>query len=268
MTSRYSIIQYAPNPIADERINIGVIVFDDETVHVNFLHHWDRVRCFGKTDISFLLDFAQRMKESAKSGLLFPGDIPSEIPRHESLTKLALGCMNCIQFTEPRASLEDVNHLMDDIVSSFLVDELPKKTTVRDRTAARKLTTSKIRKVLKKRIGDKANDYLKESLKGSEGTHNFDVVVANGSPYLAAHGISFEVQVHQNLLDSLYWRIRDIKDLVPDFPVAIVSLPPKDGSKDPFYKNTTEIFTKLGAQVIEEEGIERWANQTLMHTNI
>jgi Protein of unknown function (DUF3037) len=28
MASRYSIIQYVPNPIADERINIGVLAFE------------------------------------------------------------------------------------------------------------------------------------------------------------------------------------------------------------------------------------------------
>ncbi|MGL4618228.1 MAG: DUF3037 domain-containing protein [Chroococcidiopsis sp.] len=29
MASRYSIVQYVPNPITDERINIGVVAFDD-----------------------------------------------------------------------------------------------------------------------------------------------------------------------------------------------------------------------------------------------
>jgi hypothetical protein len=55
MTSRYSVIQCISNPIADERINIGVFAFDDETVRVHFLSRWDRVRCFGiSEDISFL----------------------------------------------------------------------------------------------------------------------------------------------------------------------------------------------------------------------
>ena len=47
MPSRYSIIQYVPNPIADERIHIGVLAFDENLVKVSFLKNWQRVKDFG-----------------------------------------------------------------------------------------------------------------------------------------------------------------------------------------------------------------------------
>ena len=59
MASRYSVIQYVPNPIADERINIGVLAFNEQVVKVHFLSRWDRVRDFGQVkDIDFLQNFA------------------------------------------------------------------------------------------------------------------------------------------------------------------------------------------------------------------
>lgn len=273
MTSKYSVIQYVPNPIADERINIGVLAFDADQVQVHFLQSWERVRNFSNTDISFLHDFAQRMQESAASGLLFPGDTLDQIPDDERLTKFALGSINSIQFTEPRASLEDVDSLMVDITSSFLVDRLICKSPVRDRQAAARIATSKIKKVVKKLLGNKSKDYLKRSLQGFTGSHDFDAVVANGHPYLAAHGISFEVKPPQNDLNSLYWRVGDVKKLSPDFPIAIVSLPPKNESENysqlsSSYQKTIEICQGMDIEVLNEEGIEGWANKILANITI
>jgi hypothetical protein len=178
-------------------------------------------------------------------------------------------------FTEPFGSLEEVDRLLEDIVHSCLVDIPPQKSNLRDRQAAARLATAKVRKVLKERIGEKARDYLRENhhLRGSRGEHEFDVVVANGSPFLAAHGISFEVQVQKNLLDSLYWRIGDVKAYTPDFPLAIVSLPPKPdfdaySRLEQTYRETTKIFTELGAKVLDEKNAENWFSQTLRYTNI
>jgi Protein of unknown function (DUF3037) len=50
MVSRYSVIRYVPNPSADERINIGVLVSDEQEVRVRFLQNWERVRCFGMSE--------------------------------------------------------------------------------------------------------------------------------------------------------------------------------------------------------------------------
>jgi hypothetical protein len=107
MASRYSVIQYVPNLIVDERINLGVLVSDEQDVRVRFLQNWERVRNFGLSeDIDLLKKFAHEMQEVTKDGLLFPGDYPSDLPRHERLMKVAYGWMNGIQVTEPRGSLE------------------------------------------------------------------------------------------------------------------------------------------------------------------
>lgn len=149
MASRYSVIQYVPNPIADERINIGVLVFDEQAVRVHFLQNWDRVRCFGLSeDIEVLKNFAHEMDEVTKEGLLFPGDRPTHIPAHERLVKVARGWRNGIQFTEPRGSLAGVEQLLDDLASTYLLEPPEKRQKLRDRQATSKVSKKQRRRLL------------------------------------------------------------------------------------------------------------------------
>lgn len=132
MASKYSIVQYVPNPIADERINIGVVAFNENEVRVRFLKNWERVRHFGREDISFLKDFSLRMSKAAESGLIFPGD-NREASYQERLNQLTRNWLNSIQFTQPRGSLEDVDSLLEDIVANYLIEPTSQKLKLRDR---------------------------------------------------------------------------------------------------------------------------------------
>lgn len=270
MASRYSIVQYVPNPITDERINIGVVAFDDNDVRVQFLNNWSRVQAFGREDIHFLRDFAKRMNFAASEGLLFPGDEPDGTPKHERLKKIARGWINSIQFTEPRGSLENVESLLEDIAQTYLVNLVSEKTK-RNRQDAARITHSLIRKTL---LSYNDRPALKEMLKndfpvrGSHKKHKFDAVVANGQPYFAAHGISFEVQIPESLQDSLSWMIADVKESNPKLPIGIVALPPKQEWQDyeklnKLYKTTISTYRSLGAEVLQENEVQPWASQTI-----
>ncbi|HAG84064.1 MAG TPA: DUF3037 domain-containing protein [Cyanobacteria bacterium UBA12227] len=275
MASKYSIVQYVPNPIADERINIGVVAFDDNRVCVRFLTNWDRVSKFGGEDINFLKDFARRMNEASELGLLVPGEQSDDTPKHERLRKIARGWINSIQFTEPRDSLDNVDSLVADIAQTCLVEPTTQKPKVRDRKAAARVAISAIRKVIKRDFPDEAKDLLKTNyqIQGSRTQHEFDVVVSNGKPYFAAHGISFEVQVPQTLQDSVSWRISDVKKYDPNFPIAIILLPPRSDNSDReqldhIYQQNTTTYRELGASVITEHEVERWVSERLASLSI
>ena len=278
MASRYSIIQYVPNPIANERINIGVIVFDEEIVKVHFLRSWERINSFGKEDTKFLRDFAKRMDESSKNGLLFPNDDPnSGQSRVERLRNVSQEWINSIQFTPPRGSIESIDNIFDYTIKAFLVDETPVQRNMRDRQAAKKIVATSVRDVLKQRLGKRASEFLKKDaqaiVKGLSDSHKFDVSVANGRPYLAAHGVSFEVHTHKETLDALSWWIKDVKELNRSFPLAVVTLPPKAEFPNysqlrEAYDNTRITYNKLGATVLEEKEVSAWTNQILASANL
>jgi hypothetical protein len=268
MASRYSVIQYVPDPIADERINIGVVAFNNNAVRVRFVSNWERVRCFGLKDIEFLKNFAHQMKNEAEEGVLFPCDKFNELPNQERISKITQGWINSIQLTEPRASLETVDELLEDIANTYLREqnaELEPKVKVRDRQAAARIVRSKTREVLKREFGDKARDLLRKDyeLAGTKTNNKFDVVVANGRPYFAAHGLSFEVDIPDTLKDAVLWRISDIKSCHPNFPLGIFVLPPKSGQHhykqiEYTYQKTIKTYKAMGAEIIQENDVEPW----------
>lgn len=125
MASYYSIIQYVPNPIANERINIGVIIFDDKEIKVKFLKNWNRVKNFCMGDITFLRDFESQMQNAVSQGLLFPGDSLLDQPRQERLQRVSESWMNSVQFTEPNFSLKPVDKLLEDSIKKYLIEPAP-----------------------------------------------------------------------------------------------------------------------------------------------
>ncbi|NJN21927.1 MAG: DUF3037 domain-containing protein [Leptolyngbya sp. RL_3_1] len=275
MVSRYSVIQYVPNPITDERINVGVLAFDDETVQVHFLSSWERVRCFGqREDIAILKEFAQQMEEVAGSGLLFPGDQSGPTPKHERLLAVADGWRNSVQFTAPRGSLESVDDLLETMVQTYLL-ETNQRPKPRDRQFAARLATTHVRNLLKQQFGkDAVKELLRTNyeLSGHHKNHKFDVTVANGKPFFAAHGISFEVQTSEAVMDSLAWMIVDVKESMPELPLAVVALPPRPDVSDhrrlmKLYDSTTETYQDLGAKVLDETGMDTWVSQQIEQMN-
>ncbi|MFP4122411.1 MAG: DUF3037 domain-containing protein [Coleofasciculus sp.] len=258
-------VQYVPNPIADERINIGVLAFDDNRVCVRFLSNWERVKRFGMEDIHFLKDFASPMEDAAADGLLFPGDSPNETPKQERLIRVAQNWFNSIQLTEPRGSLDAVESLLADIADTCLL-EPPEEPKPRDRAFAVQMTRRKIKNVL----GDAAKDLVKKNypLSGYRTKHKFDVVVANEQPYFAAQGISFEVQVKETLQDSISWKISDVKKRHPDFPLAIVTLPPNPNNSaykrlEKNYNDIRSMYSDLGADILTEDNMGLWVKNHL-----
>ncbi|BAZ11036.1 hypothetical protein NIES4071_28600 [Calothrix sp. NIES-4071] len=271
MASRYSVIQYVPDPIADERMNVGVVVFNDDTVRVHFVSNWERARRFGMEDIEFLKNFAHSMEEEANKGLLFPVEKFNGMSNYEKILKISRGWINSIQFTEPRAALDTVDGLLEDSIKTYLHEQKPEltpKVKMRDRKAAARIVRSKTRETLKQKFGDRTKELVKQDyfIKGNSTNNKFDVVVANGQPYFAAHGISFEVDIPDTLKDAVLWRISDVKSYQPYFPVAILVLPPKLEQSnynqiELAYNKTLNTYKELGADIIQENDIESWVLQ-------
>ncbi|WP_085940253.1 DUF3037 domain-containing protein [Anabaena sp. PCC 7108] len=160
MASRYSIIQYVPDPITDERINIGVIAFDKQNIRIRFLKNWlswKRVQIFGMEDIKFLKDFAHRMEKNVKEGYLFSEDNLNEVPYQERILKIAQEWINSIQITEPRGSLDSVDNLLEDIANTYLREIKPPSKPKGSITSRRrqKIVSFNLYPRIKTKLGEK-----------------------------------------------------------------------------------------------------------------
>lgn len=108
MVSYFSIIQYVPNPIIGERINIGVVTTDGQRTYARFLQNWSRVENFSlENNIDFLKNFAEKV---IKEKQLF------------DFANAACTYKNTIQITAPRASLKKADILLNEICSRFLIE--------------------------------------------------------------------------------------------------------------------------------------------------
>lgn len=160
MASKYSVIQYVPDPIADERINIGVIAFDNQNIRVRFFQNWlswKRVQIFGMEDIKFLKDFAHRMEKNVKEGYLFSEDNLNEVSYQEIISKIAQEWINSIQITEPRGSLDSVDDLIEDIANIYLREITPKSKPKGAKTPRKKqkIVSFNLYPSIKQKLGEK-----------------------------------------------------------------------------------------------------------------
>jgi len=272
MVSRYSIIQYVPDPIAGERINFGVIAFDDEQIQVRFLENWKRVHCFSQENIDFLKDFAHRMEGAINNGLMVPGEESSDLTHQERLLKISQDWQNSIQITSPRKSLGEVELVADQISGLFLKEPLPEvKSTLRDRQAAAKITKVMVRHVLKKRFNPNLVSNLLNQinkLPGKRESHQFDATVMNGRPYLAVQGISFEILPPKTTTEAISWMISDVRDRNTEVPLGVLVLPPIPNTEkydDLFdlYKRKTVLYEELGATILGEQGLSDWTDRQI-----
>src|SRR5579859_5328653 len=176
MASKYSVVQYVPNPNSGERINIGVLVWDDKGVLCHFSDNWSRVRTFGGESVDYLRNFAHDISHfTAAQGNLLEERITSD-----TLQKWAGSWKHSIQFTEPAGSLDPAAEVLDSMVKIFL-----RPTVHRRRSQTRKMVAArayaKIFDAVKARVKeqDRAEHLVRqrEVLAGRVEPHTFDVVL-------------------------------------------------------------------------------------------
>jgi hypothetical protein len=267
MPSHYSIVQYVPDPITDERINVGVIATGEGgTVRVRFLSHWQRVHQFGLANVSFLQDFA-RVIEMRQDEL----DLAQAEWTEPVLRKLSADWVRSVQFTEPRASLKDVNSLFEEIVVRFLHDVGPAAVSYRRRREARDLTARAVKDALRRRFGYAAGSLVKTrfALRGeSNAAHHFDVVAANGHALFAAQTLSLEGPDQRGIeidISAAGWSLRDVKQLQANFSTAIIALMPPEPILESVQMENIErlraVSAAIGVPTITEQDIPRWAEE-------
>src|SRR5438445_701262 len=163
MPSFYSVVRYVPDVIADERINIGVVVFGEGRIRAHFLQNWQRVQRFGGGSVAFLKNFAKEFPQ-AQLHLLF------ESPKWDeaSLQKVVGKWKNCIQLSEAYASLKSVDELLAEVTNRFLREEQSHaQTAVRESYGRSRVVSDGIRivkAVLSEHVGRRiASEIVKKN---------------------------------------------------------------------------------------------------------
>ncbi|WP_310569319.1 DUF3037 domain-containing protein [Gemmatimonas sp.] len=275
--ARYSVIQYLPDPLAEEKVNIGVVAFDESGAFVRFSTDWARLRRFGREDIQFLKLFAADFQRRSKSLSPLSGNDSADIEVEEFLA-MAGSWSNSIQFSVPRGSLKPAARLLEEVAQRFLAKRAePRSELVRDREEARSFVRREVRKALTGRLVPEIADHLireRVAIEGKYSSHSFDLVVANGHPYFAAQALSFEVPRYSDLkksVEAVAWNLDDVHDLLPNLPLAVIALTPRNevqhyGRNLDLMKSAQRMYENIGATFVEESAVQEWATSTAERT--
>src|SRR4051812_2171229 len=117
MPAYYTVVQYVPDPVRDERMNIGVIAFGDGAVRTKFVDSWQRVKAFGEEHIGFLRSFARKADRLTE----------------EKIREIVESWHSSIQLSPPAGSLLSPQALLVDAASRYLRDPAPQHRRFRSR---------------------------------------------------------------------------------------------------------------------------------------
>lgn len=258
MASFFTVIRYVPDPLADERMNIGVMVFGPSETLVKFVDRWDRVRGFGGEDVSFLRQFAEMVNDRQLPLIQSPRQWTAEV------LEAALGqWSNSIQFSEPKASTKPASELLPDVARKYLRRRGVTRQRARDKRAIVHKGVAYLNQALEPRIGVEVLERVLHRgalVEGKFELHHFDIVVANGSLALAAQGLSFEKRDTfelQREADSAKWSLDDVKKRNPDAQIAVLAIPPKHESK--VFDSLERVVDGLGGDLVREGRLDTWA---------
>ena len=104
---------------------------------------------------------------------------------------------------------------------------------------------------------------------GRSDDHTLDVLVANGVPHLAAHGLSFETLDVAEILhnyNDVAWAVSDVKRRQPDLPFGVAVYPPPAGAATTsveLFQRARRVLPREGAVLLQEAEVDDWAEDAL-----
>jgi hypothetical protein len=258
MTSYYSIIQLTSDPVADERINLGLIAIEGSETSLWFTKDAARPasflgRQFGQDDIERLINDVREDLDATLIG--------------EDLVDLVRGLADrwrrTVRITTPRASMLN----LDELVSTVAPRAFPQWTRPESRKRARDRRTAIAiaRRTLNAVLSQAPRAVRVQSnvtVHGQRQNHTLELGLANGAIRRGVSGLSFEgfSPDRERELDALKWMVDDVKTLDQSFPISVVVLSPEASGEA---GNDLSVLASLGAELVQESELDQWAVQVV-----
>lgn len=270
MNSFYSIIRFVPDPVAEEFLNIGVVVWGDGRVRHRFLRDWTRVKHFSPVDLHSLRDIERWFDGPMSEQLDLP--TPGAMPVSESIMRAVAGQWGGIlQLTEARVSPRRPDDLLNVIAAKMLKDPNSRHEKNKDdRQRAVRDAVGLVRGALASRVPDYVDKLLHQhfELAGESGArYLFDVAVALPNepvPVLAMNALSLRVSEAgaMDLIDAYAHRIHDVRSRNDSIPAAVFALLPERRTRAVDHAQLQ--FQRLGVPMLRAEEAASWSARHLL----
>ena len=266
MTSYYSVIQFVPDIIADEKINLGVIAWDENSASSRIVGDWRRITSFAHGDTKFLREFEDQFQKFSGVQMSLPSIGKDGAITISSLETIIREWQRCIQFTTARASIKSKESLLEDIYPIF-VKTRPQKVRGTAKRRALTIASNIFNDELSKILTLDPSSYIhnREILAGKLDNHTFDIVIRNGKLISAVNTMSFGIADSAKLsreIDATAWALDDVKKKHPKLPLCIFALDKKNAN-DAMLQRAQKVFTGLDAVFVGESKFKSWARSTV-----
>ncbi|MBA3528940.1 MAG: DUF3037 domain-containing protein [Propionibacteriaceae bacterium] len=282
MSTYFTVMHCVPDPAADERMNIGIVVFAGDRIQARFLGQWDRLRCFaGSNTVNYVRAYVQRFEDATETtdrgesqSSLFSAK-SSEHVDERRLRRMVEESSGIIQFSPIQLSLQDASTLLEDLSSMFLIQSIPRSRVGRDRHHVTSLATESLELALTKRFDAlNAKHLLKSPFKlGGKIVHEYRLNggIKNARAYEAFESFSFEVSDADRLEREVNYSLlafQDIRQLNRDVRFDVVTFQPKTGIEsvakmDEIYDSAKRAASRAGVNWIVEEHAAAWADEVV-----
>lgn len=249
MPTYYTVVRYLPSALAEEFVNVGVVVFGDGAIRSRFLSSLKPIRSFAGQK----LPGVDALRELLERDTL----------REEGLRQIMREWCGSVQFSEPRASLMPAEALLERLAKTFLYrDEPEQERRFVDKRKVKREAFSTVRNALMERIPLKAEKLLKmdETVRGELRERTFDLVVKNGAPIYAAQAFSFWVDDAERVLREVEiatFEFEDVRKKQKDLPVAAIILAPVVETEP--YDAALRTLRSRGVKIVQSEEAAAWA---------
>jgi hypothetical protein len=123
-TCFYTVIRYVPNSLAEEFVNIAVVVFAEDAALCQVKDLEDALTFGSYADQACLEEFCSRLKSGCETNDLSLIEAPNFNDRLQAIRHTSKSWMNSIQLRTPYASIASIEDTLKDIARIFLLQPL------------------------------------------------------------------------------------------------------------------------------------------------
>lgn len=260
----YSVVQFVPDPIAGEAVNLGVIAWDDGGIKTEVIKDWRRISSFAYSDIGFLRDFVKTFSRLSSNQARLPGLLGDKPLNPADLEQLIEGWKNSIQFTPIRTSMKSAADLSRDLAKIFIKTKTPiRRKFVKSKAV--KFATGVFYELFESRVGINVEKYVfnGEPIQGKLDSHQFDVVVKNGKLITALDTLSFASQNPKEIIrdiDATAWKLQDVKKKYKLVPLCVMAVK-SDLADVHVITKARAIFSELDTKLVEQSELKNWVRR-------
>jgi hypothetical protein len=261
---RYSLIQYVPDPVRGERLNVGVAVagVDSTFFATRFIgaRETGRLKRLGfADDFAFLRAVADEFGRGATQQQRIPG-ATKDLWDLDALEAASREWANTVQVTAPRPVAHGhPETLLDALFAQLVADPSSGRHRARDRRwIKRHVRDSFKRSIARARPDVDIDSHVRRNVEvpGAIEAHRFDFEVVNGKPLQLIETLAVEgadTSVLHTQVAALAWMIDDVRKRPDAPPMAVLTI-----GKGSVLKSAEHVYQALGAELVRESDLDAW----------